>query len=84
MGLEKTPEKVAMVAAHTKDLIAAGGQGMRTVYIPRPDEEWDSDLTVQHAKLKSEGGKMDLVVRSFTELAEILAKSRKIEGSKNN
>ncbi|AEO62335.1 uncharacterized protein THITE_2106401 [Thermothielavioides terrestris NRRL 8126] len=39
LGLE--PRQVAMVAAHLKDLEAARGVGMRTVYVARPgEEEW--------------------------------------------
>ncbi|KAH6845032.1 HAD-like domain-containing protein [Chaetomium sp. MPI-CAGE-AT-0009] len=42
LGLE--PSQVAMVAAHLKDLAAARGYGMRTVYVERPgEEEWKAD-----------------------------------------
>lgn len=42
LGLE--PGQVAMVATHLKDLAAARGYGMRTVYVERPgEEEWKAD-----------------------------------------
>jgi len=63
-----------MVAAHIRDVLAARSQGMRTVYIPRLDEEWDPDLFEQHGKPRAEGGQMDLVVSTLTELAHIVSK----------
>jgi FMN phosphatase YigB (HAD superfamily) len=67
--LSLPPEKCAMVAAHILDLRAAAGQGMKTVYVNRPEEEWDPTDTV---KSKKDGGEVDLVVSSFVELASIL------------
>ena len=32
------PEEVMMVAAHQNDLLAAGAQGLRTAFVPRPME----------------------------------------------
>lgn len=52
-----------MVAAHIADLRAAAGQGMKTVYVKRPEEEWDPTDTISG---------VDLVVSSFVELASIL------------
>ncbi|KAI1389691.1 haloacid dehalogenase [Hypoxylon trugodes] len=38
------PEEVAMVAAHLGDLAAARSNGLRTIYVERPQEEaWGSD-----------------------------------------
>lgn len=67
--LSLTPEKVAMVAAHIYDLRAAATHGMKTVYVLRPTE--DIDLKDQ-VKPKSEGGEVDAIVSSFTDLAELL------------
>lgn len=63
--LSLPPEKCAMVAAHITDLRAAASQGMKTVYVKRPEEEWDPADTIS--------GEVDLVVSSFVELASILS-----------
>jgi len=57
-----------MVSAHIHDLLAAAGQVMATVYVVRcPSEDRDR----QDIKDKSEGGEVDYVVNSLTELAEL-------------
>ncbi|KAJ7171436.1 haloacid dehalogenase [Mycena filopes] len=68
--LSLEPHQCVMVAAHVYDLRAAAGLGMRTVYIPRAREEAAGERKV---RTKAEGGEVDLVVRSFTELAELLS-----------
>lgn len=59
-----------MVAAHIFDLRAAASVGMRTIYVPRLQEE--SDTSSNDIKTKAEGGEVDLVVPSFTDLANVL------------
>ena len=56
-----------MVAAHSGDLVAAGGLGFRTAFVPRrtehgPDQQ--TDLEVEH--------EFDIVGESFIDLAEQL------------
>ena len=36
--LDLRPEEVMMVAAHQSDLLAAGAEGLRTAFVPRPKE----------------------------------------------
>jgi len=64
-----------MVAAHIFDLRAAAAQGMRTVYVRRPKEDEEA-LSALGGDIKSKehGGEVDIVVDSFTELAEVLGK----------
>lgn len=69
--LSVPPARCAMVAAHAYDLRAAGALGMRTVCIPRPGEDPDADAM----KLKSEGGEVDIIVRSLEELAKVVAEA---------
>ena len=62
------PEQVAMVAAHIYDLRAAAPLGMKTVYVRRHTEDpgvWDK------VQPKSNGGEVDVVVESFTEISEV-------------
>lgn len=59
-----------MVAAHIHDLRAAASQGMATVYVRRPSE--DGGLQ-EDIKDKRQGGEVDYVVNSLTELAEMFA-----------
>ncbi|KAJ7023172.1 haloacid dehalogenase [Mycena alexandri] len=68
--LSLEPHNCAMVAAHVYDLQAAATVGMRTVYIPRTGEEF---LGVAEVRSKAEGGDVDLVVKSFIELADLLS-----------
>lgn len=66
-----------MVAAHIYDLRAAAEQGMRTIYVRRPSEDYDFNGVDQgpSVKSKAEGGDVDLVVDSFVELADIMENS---------
>lgn len=74
--LNLLPHKCAMVAAHISDLEAAKGQGYRTVYVRRPNEDFavqNRDATT--VKSKSEAGGyqyIDIVVNSLIELADVL------------
>ncbi|TCD66350.1 hypothetical protein EIP91_001454 [Steccherinum ochraceum] len=71
--LDLKPHKVAMVAAHRHDLVAAATHGMKTVYVRRPTE--DAYLTAEEKaaiKPRADGGEFDLVVNSLTELAQLL------------
>ncbi|KAJ7676559.1 HAD-like domain-containing protein [Mycena polygramma] len=71
--LSLEPHNCAMVAAHVYDLRAAASVGMRTVYIPRADEEFPGAGEV---KAKADGGDIDVVVQSFHELAALLAQRK--------
>ncbi|THH30265.1 hypothetical protein EUX98_g3932 [Antrodiella citrinella] len=62
------PTKVAMVAAHIYDLRAAASHGMKTVYVRRPTEDQQNDQQ-KRVKTKADGGEVDIIVDSFTELA---------------
>ncbi|KAF7314029.1 Haloacid type II [Mycena chlorophos] len=62
-------DQCAMVAAHIYDLRAAAALGMRTVYIRRSGEE---PPDVEDVKAKADGGEVDAVIDSFTELATLL------------
>jgi FMN phosphatase YigB (HAD superfamily) len=59
-----------MVAAHLYDLQGAARAGMKTIYIPRGDEQ--SNVDENSVRSKAEGGEVDLVVKSFVELADVL------------
>ncbi|KAF8996138.1 haloacid dehalogenase [Cyathus striatus] len=48
------PGKCAMVAAHVFDLRAARKLGMKTVYVPRPNEEWDVETLEEKERLAAE------------------------------
>ncbi|KAF9554031.1 haloacid dehalogenase [Agrocybe pediades] len=75
--LSLPPAKCAMVAAHIYDLRAAAAQGMRTIYVRRPNEDEEALSTMGGiVKSKADGGEFDIVVDSFIELAEILGKSK--------
>ncbi|TFK33727.1 haloacid dehalogenase [Crucibulum laeve] len=71
------PERAAMVAAHIYDLRAAGGLGMQTVYVPRPNEEGDPSVKPEEVKSKKDGGEVDWVVGSFEELAQVVERVNK-------
>jgi len=60
------PAEVLMVAAHAGDLVAAAGCGMRTAFVPRPDEHGPGG----GAEAPPAG--VDLVARDFLELARVL------------
>jgi len=66
--LSLKPHQCAMVAAHTYDLRAAASHGMKTVFVRRPGEPNSPSNT----KSKQDGGEVDVVVDSFTEIAKIL------------
>ncbi|EGN92613.1 hypothetical protein SERLA73DRAFT_79429 [Serpula lacrymans var. lacrymans S7.3] len=68
--LSLPPHKIAMVAAHIWDLRAAAEVGYKTIYVPRPVE--DSPEIKAQLKTKKDGGEVDLIVKSFVELAEIV------------
>jgi 2-haloacid dehalogenase len=61
--LDLRPEEVAMVAAHPDDLRAAAGNGLKTVYVPRP-LEWGPG-----GEAEPSDPAFDLVVEDFVELA---------------
>jgi len=65
--LDLRPEEVAMVAAHPDDLRAAAGNGLKTVYVPRP-LEWGPG-----GEAEPSDPAFDLVVEDFVELAGRLA-----------
>ncbi|KAJ7457261.1 haloacid dehalogenase [Mycena galericulata] len=71
--LSLEPHKCAMVAAHAWDLRGAAKAGMRTIYVRRAAEE---PIDQEVVKPKSEGGEVDLVVDSFTELAALFAEGK--------
>jgi 2-haloacid dehalogenase len=59
------PEELMLVAAHNGDLKAASGFGLRTAFVPRPNEHGPG----QTKDLKPEGP-WDVVARDFVDLAE--------------
>lgn len=59
-ALELEPGQIMKVAAHVTDLRGAAGQGLRTCYVQRPDEEQPTE------------GEFDLVVEDLLELADEL------------
>jgi 2-haloacid dehalogenase len=65
LGIE--PGEAMMVAAHNGDLVAAGGLGMMTAFVPRPTEHGPgqtSDLRAQ--------ARYDVVATDFVDLARAL------------
>ena len=60
-----------MVASHIYDLRSASANGLKSIYIRRITE--DPEEVRNSVKTKAEGGEVDSVVDTFTELAEILA-----------
>jgi 2-haloacid dehalogenase len=62
--LGRKPEQVMLVAAHNNDLAAAQQSGLRTAFVPRPQEhgpKQQSDLAPT--------GRWDLIARDFGDLA---------------
>ena len=60
------PERCAMVAAHTGDLVAAASRGMKTIHVSRPDE---------HGPGRGEQmplARVDFAVGNLIELARVL------------
>ncbi|KAJ7708252.1 haloacid dehalogenase [Mycena rosella] len=68
--LSLEPQYCAMVAAHMWDLRGAARAGMKTVYVLRAAEE---PFDQEEVKTKADGGEVDFVVNSFTELAALFA-----------
>ncbi|KAK7052554.1 Haloacid type II, partial [Favolaschia claudopus] len=71
--LSLEPQKCAMVATHAWDLRGAAKAGMKTVYVARNAEE---PIGYEEVKAKSEGGEVDLVFDSFTDLAVFLSRRK--------
>jgi len=72
--LDLPPENCAMVTAHMWDLRGAAAQGMYTIYVCRPNEDYDDngvDLSGS-VKSKAHGGEADMVVGSFIDLFNIV------------
>ncbi|KAK7457205.1 hypothetical protein VKT23_010505 [Stygiomarasmius scandens] len=74
LSLASTPNKAAMVAAHLFDVRGASKAGMKTVYVPRGSEDTKEER--ESVRSKVEGGEVDLVVKNFTELAEIISRRK--------
>lgn len=72
--LSLPPHKIAMVAAHKFDLLAAASVGFKTIYVPRPAE--DSREVRESMRGKKDGGEVDLVVKDFEELAKLIREAR--------
>jgi 2-haloacid dehalogenase len=62
--LRLRPEEVVMVAAHPSDLRAAAAEGLRTAYVPRP-QEWGGDGADEPAA----EDRFDVVASDFVDLA---------------
>ncbi|KAL0959145.1 hypothetical protein HGRIS_014432 [Hohenbuehelia grisea] len=69
--LSLPPSSCAMVAAHIFDLRAAASNGMKTIYVRRLDEDVVEPESVTR---KEDGGEVDYVVDSLTQLAELFEK----------
>lgn len=65
--LDLAPSEIMMVACHPGDLNAAKSRGLRTAYVHRP-LEWGEGTE----RPLPETGEFDVIVHSFTELAETL------------
>ncbi|KAG2113230.1 HAD-like domain-containing protein [Suillus clintonianus] len=72
--LSLPPHKIAMVAAHKFDLLAAASVGFKTIYVPRPAE--DSREVRESMRSRKDGGEVDLVVKDFHELARLMGEAR--------
>nr|UNR78490.1 dehalogenase [Schizophyllum commune] len=73
--LNLPPERCAMVAMHIEDLRGAAKNGLKTIYVRRPDAN-EPIPEPEEVKSKAEGGEVDVVVDSLVELAEVLRKIR--------
>ncbi|KAJ7456013.1 haloacid dehalogenase [Mycena galericulata] len=71
--LSLEPQNCALVAAHIYDLRAAANLGIRTIYVRRAGEE---KADIGEIKSKAEGGEVDMVVDSLTELAALLGQRK--------
>jgi 2-haloacid dehalogenase len=65
--LDIAPSQVMMVACHPGDLDAAKSRGLMTAYVHRP-LEWGPGTE----RPLPEAGRYDVIVHSFTELAEVM------------
>ncbi|KAG0702574.1 HAD-like domain-containing protein [Suillus ampliporus] len=72
--LSLPPHKIAMVAAHKFDVLAAASVGFKTIYVPRPAE--DTREIRENMRSKKDGGEVDLIVKDFQELARLIRESR--------
>ncbi|KAG1730947.1 uncharacterized protein EDB91DRAFT_1252386 [Suillus paluster] len=72
--LSLPPHKIAMVAAHKFDLLAAASVSFKTIYVPRPAE--DPREVRESMRSKQDGGEVDVVVKYFQELARLIRESR--------
>jgi 2-haloalkanoic acid dehalogenase, type II len=68
--LDLKPEEVMMCAAHTSDLQAARGYGLRTGFIYRPNEYGNGRVGVPD---KAKPGDFDVVSKSIIDLAQQMA-----------
>jgi 2-haloacid dehalogenase len=59
------PEELCMVAAHNGDLAAAQNCGLRTAFVPRPNEHGPGQTTDLRAE-----GEWDVTATDFIDLAE--------------
>ena len=64
-----------MVAMHIEDLRGAAKNGLKTIYIRRPDAN-EPIAEPEEVKSKKEGGEVDVVVGSLVELASVMRKLR--------
>ena len=65
--LDLAPDECLMVAAHNNDLVAAAATGMKTAFVPRPDEYGRGQTTDLAA-----GPNVDIVASDFLDLASKL------------
>ncbi|KAI5834403.1 haloacid dehalogenase [Schizophyllum commune Tattone D] len=73
--LSVPPERCAMVAMHIEDLRGAAKNGLKTIYVRRPDAN-EPIAEPEEVKSKAEGGEVDVAVDSLLELAGVLRKIR--------
>jgi|SRR5579884_192450 len=66
-ALDLNPQDCMMVAAHTKDLMAAAGQGLRTAHVARPNEHGPGRGEAAPAK------PVDIAASSLEDLADRLS-----------
>ncbi|KAI5896943.1 haloacid dehalogenase [Schizophyllum commune H4-8] len=69
------PERCAMVAMHIEDLRGAAKNGLKTIYVRRPEAN-EPIAEPEVVTTKAEGGEVDVVVDSLVELAGMLRKIR--------
>jgi FMN phosphatase YigB (HAD superfamily) len=63
------PYKVCMVTGDIGDLIQAAKLGFKTIYVKHPDASPSASASV---RMRSEGGEVDAVVESFSEIADLI------------